>query len=138
MGDRIIPGRQAGVGLLEVLVALVVLSVGLLGMAGLQLNALKSATQSYQRSVATLAAIDAQERLWAALANSPDGNCSGLAASVKSDWQTAWFDLEQSPLSPFSGELSSSGCRYTIRIAPPNDLTAYRYSFNLPAQGAPR
>lgn len=127
--------RQTGFGLIEALIALVVLAFGLLGMAALQLNALKSATQSYQRSVATLAAIDAQERLWAALASSADGHCSGLAASVNSDWQTAWFADHQTPLATLSGHLSGSGCRFEVEVALDDGNPAYSYRFHLPDLG---
>lgn len=43
-------GRQRGFSLLEVLIAVVVLSVGLLGMAGLQANALRNTQSSLQRT----------------------------------------------------------------------------------------
>lgn len=45
---------QGGFTLLEVLVALLVLSLGLLGLAGLQTMSLKLNTQSYQRTQATM------------------------------------------------------------------------------------
>ena len=56
---------QRGFSLLEALIALVVLSIGLIGVAAMQLKALQSANAGYQRSVASVAAVDAQERLWA-------------------------------------------------------------------------
>ncbi|WP_245678775.1 type IV pilus modification protein PilV [Halomonas shengliensis] len=63
---------QRGFTLLEVLIAIVVLALGLLGLAALQMNALKSADVSYQRSIATLAAQDLAERTWGFLLASPD------------------------------------------------------------------
>ena len=132
MAHRITASRQTGFGLIEALVALAVLAFGLLGMAALQLNALKNATQSYQRSVATLAAIDAQERLWAALANSPDGNCNGLAIRVDGDWQAAWFAASQSPLSAMSGQLTGTGCTFAVEVTLEDDNPAYLYTFHLP------
>jgi type IV pilus assembly protein PilV len=47
---------QAGISLLEVLVAIVVLSIGLLGLAGLQFSALRGNNQSYERSQAHILA----------------------------------------------------------------------------------
>lgn len=47
-----IASKQKGFTLLEVLVAVLVLSVGILGMAGLQFAALRNNQQSYQRSQA--------------------------------------------------------------------------------------
>lgn len=48
------PSRQHGVGLIEVLVAVLVLSLGLLGMAGLQASALKANQSSYGRTQAVM------------------------------------------------------------------------------------
>lgn len=61
--------RQRGFTLIEALVALLVLSIGLLGVAAMQLKSLQGAHAAYQRSIASLAAQDAQERLWAELEN---------------------------------------------------------------------
>lgn len=47
-------GRQCGVGLVEILVAIVVLSIGLLGIAALQTRALKNAESSLARSQAVM------------------------------------------------------------------------------------
>lgn len=46
--------RQQGVGLIEVLVALVVVSFGVLGMAGLQLIGMKHSTDGFNRSKALM------------------------------------------------------------------------------------
>ncbi|WP_420468613.1 type IV pilus modification protein PilV [Panacagrimonas sp.] len=48
--------RSLGFSLLEVLIAIVVLSIGLLGLAGLQFSALRGNNQSYERSQAHLLA----------------------------------------------------------------------------------
>ncbi|MGQ0620030.1 MAG: type IV pilus modification protein PilV [Panacagrimonas sp.] len=50
--------RQRGSGLIEVLISVVVMSFGLLGVAGLQLTALRSNNQSYERSQATALAYE--------------------------------------------------------------------------------
>jgi type IV pilus assembly protein PilV len=46
--------RQAGVTLLEVLIAVLVLALGLLGMAGLQMSALRNNQSSMERSMAVV------------------------------------------------------------------------------------
>lgn len=74
-----------GFSLIEALIALLVLSIGMLGAAAMQLNALQSAHIAYQRSIATLAAQDAQERLWAQMAY-PD--CPSW--SDTDSWNDAW------------------------------------------------
>lgn len=46
--------RQSGVGLIEVLVAVLVLSIGLLGLAGLQLRSLRNNQSALERGVAVV------------------------------------------------------------------------------------
>lgn len=48
------PIRQRGVGLIEVLVAILILALGMLGMAGLQAQALKTNQSSFARSQAVM------------------------------------------------------------------------------------
>lgn len=76
---------MAGVSLIEVLVTMVVVSVGLLGVAALQLKALKNTYASFQRSLATLQAQDLADRLWANTCIFGDaGKLSSLNASPPS------------------------------------------------------
>lgn len=89
--------KTAGFSLLEVLVALVVLSIGLLGLAALQAVALKSNHGAYQHSQATILAYDMMDRLRAnrtvalagsyelAMGDSPSAN-STLAEKDIKDW----------------------------------------------------
>lgn len=62
-GRRVGPNRCRGVTLLEVLIALVVLSIGLLGLAGLQTASLQFNTVAYQRTQATMLANAIVERM---------------------------------------------------------------------------
>jgi type IV pilus assembly protein PilV len=55
--------RQSGVSMVEILVALLVISIGALGYAGLQLRALADSEQAFQRSQAMAIAQDAAERI---------------------------------------------------------------------------
>jgi len=55
--------NTAGFTLIEVLIALVILSIGLLGMAGIQLQGLRGTTSSTLRSDATILANDIAERI---------------------------------------------------------------------------
>ena len=57
--------REHGFSLLEVMIALLVLSVGLLGIAGLQTVSLKFNHQSYERSQATLLISEMIEKITA-------------------------------------------------------------------------
>jgi len=66
--------RQRGVGMIEVLVAVLVLSVGMLGVAGMQLSALRSNQSAYERSVATILASSIAERMAANRASAQKGD----------------------------------------------------------------
>ena len=61
-------GAGKGFTLIEVMVALLVLSVGLLGLAGLQLHSLQYTHSSYQRTLVNIQALDMAERMWTHLA----------------------------------------------------------------------
>lgn len=61
--DPIDRERQRGFSLLEVLIALLILSLGLLGLAALQAFGLKFTYQSYQRTQATYLIGDIVERM---------------------------------------------------------------------------
>lgn len=85
------PRPASGFTLIEVLVALVVLSIGLLGVAGLQLRSLQSSHASYERTVVTLQAHDLVERMWAGICSLYDANgnlVSGSATTIRNAWAT--------------------------------------------------
>ena len=46
--------RQRGIGIIEIMVAVLVLSVGLLGLAGLQIRTLRNSESSMQRGIAVI------------------------------------------------------------------------------------
>lgn len=96
-------GRQAGLTLLEVLIAVLVLAIGLLGIAGLQSSALSNNFVSYQYTQAATMAQGMLERMRAnrlgvvngnyslaagAIPPNPSTNCAN--ATCSSDKQAAW------------------------------------------------
>ncbi|MFO7902269.1 MAG: type IV pilus modification protein PilV [Pirellulaceae bacterium] len=94
--------RIGGLSLIEVLIALLVLSIGLVGMASLQLTSLKSAHSSYYRSLASTAALNIEERLWQEARNSLDteGECitDATLGNIASEIQKKWgFDPSSDP-----------------------------------------
>jgi type IV pilus assembly protein PilV len=90
-----IRNRQGGLSLLEVLIALAVLSIGLAGLAIMHMNSLQYVHSAYYRSVASAIALDLEERLWLRLAEAdavvpdcPDLSSDGAAyASLLADWR---------------------------------------------------
>jgi len=74
------PHRQRGFGLIEVLVALTILSIGMLGLAAMQLKSLQAARESLNTTLATIMVRDMNERAWA----QQDETCKALL----SKWQT--------------------------------------------------
>jgi type IV pilus assembly protein PilV len=66
--------RSTGLSLLEVLIALAVISIGLAGMAAMQMSTLQFVHSAHYRSMASTIALDLEERLWLEIA---DNNLSG-------------------------------------------------------------
>lgn len=65
---------QKGFSLLEVLVALLILSVGLIGLAGLQLTGVQNGRDAYYRSQAIVLAYDIADRMRANQQGVEDGD----------------------------------------------------------------
>jgi len=55
--------KQSGFSLIEVLISMVIIAIGLLGLSGLQIAALKGTTNAHARNVATLLAMELSERM---------------------------------------------------------------------------
>lgn len=72
---------QAGVGMIDVLIALVVLSIGLLGLAGLQATGLRYNHGAYLRTQATLLAYGMADRMRANIAGVTAGSYNSLLTS---------------------------------------------------------
>lgn len=72
------PYSVRGLTLLEVLIALIVLSVGLLGVAALTLQSLQNVHSSLYTSLASAAALDYEERLWLQAAGLKHGQCPSV------------------------------------------------------------
>ncbi|MGJ3257786.1 MAG: type IV pilus modification protein PilV [Alcanivorax sp.] len=137
LNKMVVKVAQRGVGLVEVLVALLVLAIGVLGYAGMQLSALKGAELANNRAQATLIAQDALERLqvnpdlpayiaaaWpttpAAVGSAPNAYaaCTGVGASCTSAQMVSW-DVNQ--LSWMAGNLLPEGL-VSIQACPSSGL----------------
>ena len=62
-----------GFSLIEVLIALIVLSIGLIGTAALTVSSLQNVHSALHSSLAATIALDYEERLWLAVADIPSG-----------------------------------------------------------------
>ena len=74
-----------GFTMIEVLVAIFVLAIGLLGLAGLQAASLKNNTSAYTRSQAQLLAYDMLDRMRSNLQGVANGNYDDLLGAVPVD-----------------------------------------------------
>lgn len=102
------PRYQRGVTLIESLVTMVVVSIGLLSIAGLQIKSLQFSSTSYHRSAATIQSADLVERLWAGICVIPD-----QANAIRDDWRSVY----SSSLPGWSGDLDVSGNVYTVTVS---------------------
>lgn len=112
--------RQAGLSLIEVLVAVVLLSIGLLGLAGLQASGMRVGQSSIHRSLAAQLAQDMIERLRANVVNADAYNlslgdatpaCASAPACDLRDWR-----LRLQSLPAGTGAVTVSGQRATVLV----------------------
>ena len=89
--------QSRGFSMIEVLITLVILSIGLLGIAGLQLAGLQSNRSAYYRSQATIIAYDMIDRMRT--------NVDGVAANHYDD-----LDSGTMPTTPPTCIESANGC----------------------------
>nr|CDQ37519.1 type IV pilus modification protein PilV [Virgibacillus halodenitrificans] len=101
------PRAQCGFGLIEVLVALTILSIGMLGLAAMQLNSLQSARESLNTTLATIMVRDMNERAWA----QQDEVCTDL----KDNWKDYVANFEGLPSAHGEGENIGNGL-YDLEI----------------------
>lgn len=108
--------RQDGVSLLEVLVAILVLSIGLLGLGSLQATGLRMSNGAYLRGIAAQSALDMADRMRANKRAACDGNYSiSIGDSAPGDSNELpkkelkeWFDTELSALPAGDGSITIS------------------------------
>lgn len=118
------PNRMKGLTLIEVLVAVLILSIGLLGLAGLQTLSLRSNHSAYLRSQATILAYDIADRMRAnrqpalsgsyniALKSTP-ATGSSIAAIDLQEWKLALGAL----LPSGDGSIEIVGGNLTVTVS---------------------
>jgi type IV pilus assembly protein PilV len=87
------PALASGFSLLEVLVTVLITSIGLLSLAALQARALQDSHSSFQRTVTVVQANDLVERLWAARCARPED----FPAKIYADWRNENLALSAGP-----------------------------------------
>lgn len=125
--------RQQGLTLIEILIAMLILAVGLLGMASLQVRAVQDTTNSSFRSVAIYYANDMADRIRANrdgeaanLYTSVNGGsqqsaclttagCNSSAMATHDKWE--WQQNLAAALPAGTGELARAGEVYTATVS---------------------
>lgn len=119
--------KQNGATLIEVLVAVLVLSVGVLGLTGLQMTSIQANKSAYYRSQATLLASDMADRMRAnrtlALGNAYTGVDFPTSASNNAETGNAaqidiaqWLNQLNRALPDGTGKIERNGTIVTIQV----------------------
>lgn len=117
---------QQGATLIEVLIAIVVLSIGLLGMAGLQATSIQSNYSAYYRSQATVLAYDYADRIRAnrttALSMTSDtsfptsSSTNSVSGTQFAKDKAQWLNMLALTLPDGTGRVERNGTLITISI----------------------
>lgn len=136
--------KQRGFTLVEVLVTMIIMAVGLLGLAGLQATSLRNTESAYQRSQAATLAYDMLDRMRANTVGVDGGSyndidiqasnpvsvpgcgsstcdSSDMATYDEDDWRTQVAALLPSGVGGVSG--SGTGSIFTITVTWADDRT---------------
>lgn len=118
-------GSSKGMTLIEVLVALLIVSIGLLGLAALQANSLKFNHSAYLRTQATQLAYDMGERIRAnreeALINNTNytiafADAAPTATNIETRDLNSWLTQITATLPNGDGEITRVANRFTITV----------------------
>ncbi len=133
------PINHNGFTLVEVMVALVIFSISMLGLAGLQISALRDNQIANQHTIATQLASDMAERIRANPAGADNGSystvtiqpgsapdCYGASCGYADIAQMdayEWFAALQNALPSGTGEVVSNSGGFTITVKWDQDRT---------------
>ena len=112
-----------GFSLMEVLVALLVLAIGLLGLAALQARGVKFNHDAYRRSQATYLAYEVIDLMRANVTNAgdyvvatdPGGTCDPGASGHTNDL-ACWYDALQAALPAGDAIIAANGDQFDVTI----------------------
>lgn len=114
--------KQRGFSLIEILVTVLVLSIGLLGVVALQLNGLKQNQNALQLTEATLLAYEIVDRMRANQTNVANGSYNiGLddaaaGGSVASDDLVTWKNDIETKLPSGKGSIEPVGNLFLVTV----------------------
>jgi len=138
----IIKTKQTGFTLLEVMIALVIFSIGLLGLAGMQAAGVRNNQISYTRTVATQLAYDMADRIRnnptvdysaaapAGVPNCVTGVCNSaqLASFDRLKWDTAINNPVINPAIKNSASPLRNATGFITQLVTVSGITFYRVS----------
>lgn len=113
---------QAGVGMLEVMIAVLVLAIGILGIAALQAVTLKNAGSSAERTQASIHMYEMGDLLRANRSRLTDFQTGGYMCLADADSNTSgalkdWLGRLRSDISPSAcGSVSCNGAVCTVGV----------------------
>ena len=125
------PSQARGLSMIEVLVVIVLFSVGLLGMAGLQARATQTSVGAEDSNRAALLANDLAALMWAS-------NTANLPTTTVAEWNARVADATAQGLPNGVGTVALAGnvARITITWRPPHqaagDLRRYATEVVIP------
>jgi type IV pilus assembly protein PilV len=108
---RKMPSSQSGLMMIEVLISILIFSIGILGIIGLQAKAIEHSGDAQNRNIASSLANDLVAQMW--LAKSADPSNATLAAKIVA-WKTR---VTNSQLPNATGTVLKSGDVTNIAIS---------------------
>lgn len=115
--------RVQGFSLVEVMVSVLILSVGVLGMAALQLNALRYNQTAAVRTQATFLAYDITDRMRANLSKARAGNYDltltasmPTGSSIENVDMAQWLTALNNQLPDGVGAIARSGSKFIVTV----------------------
>lgn len=124
--------RQSGFTLIEVLVSVIILSIGLVGVAGLQAMSLKNNQSAFMRSQATALAYDLADRMRSNVLSATTGLYDPTAAATTSGCTStsgcSEQDMAENDLAEWNAAITTylpMGQGYVCVDSTPNDGTGF-------------
>lgn len=115
--------RQRGFSMIEVLIAVLILAIGLLGMAHMQASGMRSTHGAYLRTQATFLAGDILDSMRANVTPARAGSYdvafggAGTGGTVEGDDLIAWKAALTAALPAGDGQITTTGSDVTVEVS---------------------